>query len=293
MNPYAVLGISSDASAKEVKAAYRRMAMRWHPDRNKDSDKSKAEAKFKEISAAYGILSDPKRRLEYDQPKPKRSQPRARPAASRPSSRPRPPTGLQRGADIKITLTVPLYKAIHGGSVQVSMQEGLHEQHLEEPSGGEVCAQCHGRGMLSARSLCPRCAGRGYLRHRDRVSARLHAAQQTTVFLPKSVADGSVLKLREMGKAGKGGGPAGDLLVKIKIEAPLGWKIKGADLFCTMLVPREFLRHGGDIDILLPSGFTERVTLEPGTGELKLIGRGLYDSETRMQGDVYIKLKHQ
>lgn len=294
MDPYHILEISPDAPSKEVTAAFRRMAMRWHPDRHQEGGKPQAELRFKEINAAYVLLSDPARRHAYDAQKKKPGRTRThRPKDQRnPAPQPATTTSVRRGADIKITLTIPLNKAIHGGRVHFSLQEGINSQHVEESrSESEACAYCSGLGMLSARTFCQRCAGRGYIRSGIRVTGRLHAAQETTVFLPKHVAEGSVIKLREMGKPGEGGSLNGDLLVKIKIAPPPGWKIKGADLFGSIAVARELLHAGGEIRISFPTGTTEAFTLQPGTTELNFGGKGLYDVNTRSYGNIYIQLR--
>lgn len=293
MNPYAVLGLKAEATSKEVTAAFRRLAMRWHPDRHKEDAKATAELKFKEINAAYVMLSDPSRRAAHDQAK---ARPRSRRSASdaqqsRADARAGSP---KRGADIKVTLTISLEMAIRGGRAQVSLRDGANQQHYQEPqTATQPCSQCAGSGMLSARSLCSRCAGRGYLK-RQGAATRASGASETPIFLPKDLIDGSVIKLREMGQPGQAGGYSGDLFVKIRIAAPAGWKIKDADMHGSISVTRARALQGGETTIRLPHGLEARVEVPPGTlfgTTLKLPRQGLYDPRARMRGDVYLRVK--
>lgn len=293
MNPYAVLGVKAEATSKEVTAAFRRLAMRWHPDRHADSAKATAELKFKEINAAYAVLSDPSRRAAHDQAK---ARPRSRRSASdtQQSQAQARTSSPKRGVDIKVTLTIPLEMAIRGGRAQVSLHEGADQQHYQEQANTmQSCPQCAGSGMLSARSLCSRCAGRGYLKDGD-AATRSRGASDTPVFLPKDLIDGSVIRLREMGHPGQAGGYSGDLFVKIRIAAPEGWKIKDADMHGSISVTRAFALQGGETTIRLPHGLEARVEVPPGTPfgtTLKIARHALYDPRARIRGDVYLRVK--
>ncbi len=292
MNPYVVLGLKAEATSKDITAAFRRLAMLWHPDRHTDTDKAKAEVRFKEINAAYMLLSDPSRRSVHDQPTPRQRGHRTS-SDKQPHSASRPPAP-KRGIDINVTLTIPLDMALSGGRSQVSLQNGTSQQHRAEPANIlQPCPQCDGSGMLSVRTLCSRCAGRGYLKP-DNYSSRSPSTSETPVFLPKNLVDGYVIKLREMGHPGQGGGYSGDMFVKIRISAPEGWKIKGADIYGSIVVARALAWKGVETKVHLPHGVEARVKLQQQTpsGEIiKLAQQGLYDPEVRKRGDVYLRVK--
>ncbi|MHB1676710.1 MAG: DnaJ domain-containing protein [Sulfuriferula sp.] len=292
MNPYVVLGLRAEATSKDITAAFRRLAMLWHPDRHTDTDKAKAELRFKEINAAYMLLSDPSRRSVHDQPTPRQRDHRTS-SGKQPHSASRPPAP-QRGTDINVTLTIPLGMALSGGRSQVSLQNGTSQQHrAEQANNWQPCPQCDGSGMLSVRSLCSRCAGRGYLKP-DNYSSRSPSTSETPVFLPKNLIDGYVIKLREMGHPGQGGGYSGDMFVKIQIAAPEGWKIKGADIHGSIVVARALAWQGIEAKVRLPHGVEARVELQPQTpsGEIiKLVQQGLYDPQAGKRGDVYLRVK--
>jgi molecular chaperone DnaJ len=292
MNPYVVLGLRAEATSKDVTAAFRRLAMLWHPDRHSDTDKAKAEVRFKEINAAYMLLSDPSRRSAHGQPTP-RQRGHHTTSGKQPRSASRPPAP-KRGTDIKLTLTIPLDMALRGGRSQVSLQNGSSQQHyVEQANHSQPCPQCAGSGMLSARSLCSRCAGRGYLKLNNS-SSRSPSTNGTPIFLPKDLIDSSEIKLREMGHPGEGGGYSGDLFVKIRITAPEGWRIKGADIHGSIVVARACAWQGSEIIVRLPYGAEARVELHPQTpsGEIiRLAQQGLYDPKARKRGDVYLRVK--
>ncbi|MES2405805.1 MAG: DnaJ C-terminal domain-containing protein [Pseudomonadota bacterium] len=292
MNPYVVLGLRAEATSKDITTAYRRLAMLWHPDRHSDADKAKAEVQFKEINAAYMLLSDPSRRSTLDQPTPRQRDHRTS-SGKRPHTASRPPAP-KRGTDIKVTLTIPLDVALCGGRSQVSLQDGSSQQYqAEQANNSQPCPQCAGSGMLSARSLCSRCAGRGYLKSNNS-SSRSRSTSATPIFLPKNLIDGYVIKLREMGHPGQGGRYSGDLIVKIRIAAPEGWKIKGADIHGSIVVSRTLAWQGIETKVRLPHGAEARVELRPQTpsGEIiKLAQQGLYDPQARKRGDVYLRVK--
>lgn len=278
-DPYEVLGVPRDASADDVKAAYRRLAMRYHPDRNPGS--KEAEERFKEISEAYATLRDPEARARFDR------YGTSAPAGAAPDfssvdwrtvfqeadipidwgSRQGAPhtgnavfdalfgmmTGLFRNAGLlpgetrEIVVRVPLELARRGGQRRVQVP------------GPSVCPSCHGQRVVDGQP-CPECGGSGVRRGRSEVD----------VTVPPRVRDGSKLRLRGMGGPGN---PPGDLLVRVAVTLPAGAHLEGDDVHADVhVLPGEAargttLRYAG-ADVTVPAGTHD------GT-ELRLRGLGV------------------
>jgi len=275
-DPYQLLGVERDASADEIKAAYRRLAMRYHPDRNPGD--LVAEERFKSISEAYATLRDPDKRAWVD---------RGGPASGgrRPDFSgvdwhtifqeadvrvefgggvPRTGnavfdalfgvmTGVLRqqgvlpGEDRAVELTVDMAIARLGGSVRVRVP------------GPSVCAVCSGRRLAEDGQTCPSCNGRGVRQRGDVVE----------VSVPPGVRDGSTLRLRGLGGPGR---PAGDALVTVHVRVPDGVKRVGDELhgeiFVTPLEARQGVRTTSyGVQVTVPAATRDGATLRvPGGG---------------------------
>ena len=280
-NPYEVLGVERAATADEVKAAYRRLALQNHPDRN-PGDKA-AEERFKEISEAYATLRDPETRETFDRYG-SRGANAGRPDFSTVDwqtvfqeadlninwdARGGPPqtgnvmfdvlfgymagmmrsNGLLPGEDREVRLELSLETARTGGVRRV---------HIPGPS---VCAECRGSGRIDSQTAgqtCPVCGGQGVLR----------GGANVDVSIPKGVRDGVKLRLKGLGGPG---GPPGDALVSIQLKVPNNVRLAGHDLHVDLpLTPLEAMR-GRTLDVLGLS-----VELEPGAkdGEQLRIPQG-------------------
>lgn len=289
-DPYEVLGVSRDASADDVKSAYRKLAMRYHPDRNPGS--KEAEERFKEISEAYAVLRDPDARSRFDR------YGTAGPAGAQPDfstvdwrtifteadipinwdARQGAPhsgnavfdalfgmmTGLFRNAGLlpgetrEIRIQVPLELARRGGQRRVRVP------------GPSVCPTCHGQRLVQGQP-CPDCGGSGVRGSRAEVD----------VTIPASVHDGTRLRLRGLGGPGN---PPGDLFVRIAVTLPSGARLEGDDVHAELhLMPAEAARgvvtRFAGAEVRLPAGSQDGQ-------QVRMRGRGLG------QGDLVLTVRH-
>lgn len=287
---YEVLGVPRGASGDEIKKVYRKLALKWHPDRHQGDEKSGAEEHFKRISEAYEVLSDAEKRAKYDrfgenwehgqefEPSPgQRTMTREefeaafggsggfsdffqemfggdvrRDFGGGPRSHPR---YAHRGADVRAELSLPIGDAIRGGT-----------RSFEVPTRTS-CPSCGGTGSLD-RHVCPTCAGIGEVRERRTVELRI----------PENVRDGLKLRLAGLGEPGSGG-DRGDLLLVLRLADDEVYRRDGANLDARVpLAPWEAIR-GARVDVRTGRGVVT-VTVPPDTsaGErLRLRGQGLDD----------------
>jgi molecular chaperone DnaJ len=296
-NPYEVLGVETDASADAIKAAYRRLALQYHPDRN-PGDKA-AEERFKEISEAYATLRDPESRARFDRFG------STRPEASRPDFSTVDWQTIFQEADIKIDWdarggAVPrtgnlVFDMLFGMMAGVMRQSGLlpgEDRHIEleipledaragtqrrlSVPGPSVCTRCGGTGRaasssntpatpresaLSARGVfvCEVCAGRGVAR----------GGQSVDVRVPPGVRDGVKLRLRGVGGPGN---PPGDVLVSVRVRLPAGARLLGNDVLVDVPVTPAEARRGTRLTVLgkrveVPAGARDGQAVRvPGAG---------------------------
>jgi molecular chaperone DnaJ len=291
---YEVLGIPRNASTEDIKKAYRKQAVKLHPDKN-PGDKT-AEEKFKEIGHAYEILSDPQKRAAYDQyghaAFDARSRAGARPGGFGGFHDPfeifrevfsggsifdelfgtgrQDPTGPQRGADLRYDLEISLEQAAHGSDEEVRITK-LERCGQCQGSGGEsdsrtmTCPTCDGRGqVVSSRGIfsiaqtCSRCEGSGRIIDKPCRACRGAGRQQRTspirFKIPPGVDTGTRLRSAGNGEAGLRGGPPGDLYVVLHVRAHEIFQRDGEDLLCD--VPISFVQAtlGAEIEIPTLSG---------------------------------------
>jgi len=254
---YKTLGVSKDASEDEIKKAYRKLARQYHPDRNPDD--AEAEEKFKEVSAAHDVLSDPEKRKEYDE-------------ASRfggfggfgggaPGGGPFAGGGAQggfgdlgdilggifnrgggrtqtqevRGRDLETEVQLSFDQAVNGAQISVTVPKQercptCHGTGAEPGTAPTVCPRCEGRGVeassqgfFSISQPCPQCGGSGQIiEHPCQTCSGSGVTQQTKryrVNIPAGVKDGSRIRLAGKGEAGPRGGPPGDLYVTTRVTS--------------------------------------------------------------------------
>lgn len=312
-DPFITLGLHRDASREEVKRAYRRLAMRWHPDRNPSAA---AESEFKRIKAAYELLLDPQAYAEWNAANAARQAAAASAADSAESA----PKGAAEpaaagAADVTQRLDLTLAEAAHGCQKTVELTRSarcpscagsgrVHHAH------SVPCAQCSGcgrvRGERGGTRVCAGCAGRGYLREADCAECagsgwRTHT-RTLAVRVPAGVLDGERLRLARQAKAA-GDGAAGDLYLELRIAAHPLFVLNGRDLHCTVPVSIFRLLLGGRIDVptldglapldLPPGGAPEHAgSAESSAGaELRLPGRGFPKKHGRGAGDLLVRLQ--
>ena len=286
MDPYAVLGVARDADADTIKKAYRRMARQYHPDVNPDPD---AQEKFKEISVAYEVLSDPEKRRMYDLGgDPFRGGAAgfgqgagfsftdimdaffgAQGGAQR-GPRPR----QRRGQDALVRLDVDLAEAAFGSTHELKVDTavvcaGCKGAGAAEGSTPISCETCHGRGEVAhvqrsflgeIRTVRPCNACRGYgeiISDPCRECAgdgRVRSRTTLSVKIPQGVDTGTRVQLSGRGEIGPGGGPAGDLYVEIHVRPHPTFVRRGNDLLAQVVVPMTAGALGTEIKMPLLEG---------------------------------------
>ena len=318
---YEQLGIDKKASAEEIKKAYRKLAMKYHPDQNKD-DKA-AEAKFKEITQAYDVLKDEQKRAAYD---------RFGNAAFDGSMGGggfgafsdifedmfgdmmggRAGGGRQanmRGSDIQYTMEITLEDAFKGkeATIKIPVNDTCDkcEGHgTESGKGAESCPTCHGSGRMRAQQgfftierTCSTCNGTGSV-IKDACkkcsgSGRIRKEKTLKVQIPKGIDSGRRIRLAGEGEAGMRGAPAGDLYVLVAIKPHKFFKRDGANLYCRVPIPMATAALGGELAVPSIDGSRNNVKITPGTQtgqQLRLKGKGMNVMRSDSFGDLYIEI---
>ena len=320
---YDVLEVSRTATDQDLKSAYRKLALKYHPDRNQ-GDK-KAEERFKEAAEAYGILSDPDKRSRYD---------RFGHAGVGNGGQGFDPSqftgfedlfgglgdifgfggggrraGPQRGADLRYDLEIKFEQAAKG-----------LETHIQIPRN-ETCESCNGNGAApgTTPTACPQCRGSGQLRYQQgfftvartcgqcrgagkiitkpcpacRGNGAVEKTRKLSVKIPAGIATGQRLRLSGEGEAGALGGPPGDLYVVIFVREHEFFRRDGNDLHCTVPLPFTTLALGGEVSVPGIEGeHTVKVPESTQTGStFRLRGKGLPDVSGRGHGDLLVTVQ--
>ncbi len=322
---YEVLGVAKNASDDEIKKAYRKLAMKHHPDRNPD-DKT-AEEKFKEAKEAYEVLSDGDKRAAYDQFGHEGVNPQGGPGgfggfgggaggfdfsdifegifggAAGGAGRGR--SNVYRGADLRYNLEITLEEAARGTETKIRIPT-LEECETCKGTGAKpgtqptTCPTCQGHGQVrmqqgffSIQQTCPRCHGSGKV-IAEPCSAchgqgRVKKHKTLSVKIPAGVDDGDRIRLAGEGEAGVNGGPPGDLYVQIHLKAHALFKRDGDDLHCEMPVSFATAALGGEVEIPTLDGHARlKVAPETQSGQvLRLKGKGIKGVRSSAPGDLY------
>ena len=297
---YHVLGLNSSASQADIRHAYRRLAMKWHPDRNLEAA-SQAEEVFKSVQQAYGILKDPVTRAAYDAERAQQTQAKNSHASTgRPAPNPAPRTGT-RGADYVCEATVPLETAVLGGIAVTRV-------NMKPPCGrcdgnGQlrtVCDSCKGlgtlaRGFIGKQNRCDPCHGIGWQSHRcDACFGTGHTrmAKVLRVKIPPNTLGGIVLRGTGLGGKSNDGGLPGDLLCKVAIRADRIFSVNGLDLVRELKIDFVLASLGGKTTITC---FRKPVVVEIplmsySGAVIRIPKQGLYDPFRRRAGDLILKV---
>jgi molecular chaperone DnaJ len=301
---YEVLGVDRSASEDEIKKAYRKLAVKYHPDKN-PGDKA-AEEKFKELGEAYEALCDPQRRAAYNQYGHAAFDPRARAGGFRGGGFHDPfeifrevfgggtgsifdelfggerhdPTGPQRGADLRYDMEISFEEAVIGCEKEVPVTkldacESCHGTGAEPGSATKTCSACGGRGqVISSRGIfsiaqtCPRCQGAGRVVEKPcracRGAGRRERTSKIKIKIPPGVDDGARLRSAGNGEGGIRGGPAGSLYVVLHVRPHEIFQREGDDLICE--VPINFVQAalGAEIEVPTMAG-KAHIKIPPGT----------------------------
>jgi molecular chaperone DnaJ len=327
---YEILGVERGASDDDLKKAYRRLAMKHHPDRNPD-DKG-AEDKFKEAKEAYEVLSDAQKRAAYD-----RFGHAGVDAAAGARGGPHPGFDpgevfgdifgdvfgdifgagggrrggrdrVFRGADLRVGVTLDLEQAVRGDEVELEVPAQktcgtCSGTGSAKGSAPEECGTCNGHGQVriqqgffQIQQTCPRCKGAGKIVTDPckscRGRGRVDERKRLSVKIPPGVDDGDRIRLSGEGQPGENGGPAGDLYVEVAVRGHPIFQRHGADLICEVPISFAKAALGGEVEVPTLDGRAEIVVpAECQTGKVfRLRGKGVKPVRGGPVGDLHCRL---
>lgn len=323
---YQILGLAKTASEVEIKKSYRRLAMKYHPDRNKDNQEQ-AEIKFKAIKEAYEVLSDPKKRSAYDQFGHAGVDNSFGGGAGGFGGAEsfsdifgdvfsdifgggggRQRSGAQRGADLRYNLELTLEEAVAGTEATVKVPvmvrcDECNGSGAKKGTSPSTCSTCHGHGQVrmqqgffSIQQTCPTCHGSG-----QRITdpcrkchgqGRVQDTKTLSVKVPAGVDNGDRIRLSGEGEAGVMGGPSGDLYVQIQVKEHPIFTRDGADLYCEMPISFPVACLGGELEVPTLDGKVKlKIPAETQTGKLfRLRGKGVKPVRGGAAGDLLCRV---
>jgi len=319
---YEVLGVNRDASEEEIKKAFKKLAMKFHPDRNPDNPK--AEESFKEAKEAYEILSDEQKRAAYDQyghagvdqsmggggfggfnsgnfsdafgdifgdifggARNQRS-------------------NVYRGADLRYNLEISLEDAARGTETKIRIPvqtscETCHGSGARPGTSPVTCTTCNGHGQVrmqqgffSVQQTCPKCHGTGKMVKEPcptcHGGGRVKQNKTLNVKIPAGVDEGDRIRLSGEGEAGVNGGPTGDLYVVVHLKEHAIFQRDGANLHCEMPISFSTAALGGEIEVPTLDGAAKmKIPAETQTGGVfRLRGKGIKPLRASEHGDLMV-----
>jgi molecular chaperone DnaJ len=321
---YEVLGVERSADEGGLKSAFRKLAMKWHPDRN-PGDKN-CEARFKEINEAYEILKDPDKRAAYD---------RFGHAAFEHGGPGGPAgfgadfgsafsdlfegifgmgagrgrSGRERGADLRYNMEIRLEEAYSGKTAHVRIPtsvtcESCSGSGAKAGTRPKACPTCggqgrirHAQGFFTLERTCPNCQGRGQVIDNPcqacSGSGRVTRERALSVNIPPGVEDGTRIRLAGEGEAGVRGGPTGDLYIFLSIAGHPFFQREGADLHCRVPISMVTAALGGEFEVPTIDGTNTRVKVPEGTQSgrrFRVQGKGMPVLRSKQAGDMYIQV---
>lgn len=324
---YATLGVGRNATEQELKSAYRRLAMQFHPDRNPDNPEEASE-RFKTITEAYSVLADPQKRAMYDR--------YGEAGVSGPGGftpdfsstifadfedlfgeffgfgdpfrRRGSRTWAERGADLRYDLELAFDEAALGLDTKIKIPRrdvcpSCSGRGAKKGSEPVTCAACGGRGHIRTQQgfftlsrPCPQCGGLGQVIREPCTTChgegRVRQEKVLSIKIPAGVDDGMRLRVSGEGEAGSKGGPPGDLYVVLRVREHPFFERRGNDLYCTIPLSIAQAALGTEIKVPTLRG-EERLRIPEGTqtgSVFRIRGMGLPNLEGRGQGDLYISV---
>jgi molecular chaperone DnaJ len=328
-NYYETLGVAEDAPAKEITAAYRKLARKLHPDANPDDPT--AEERFKEVSAAYEVVGDPDKRSRYDEVRRMGPMAGAGGMGGGFSGFPgggfdagdlgdlignlfsrgragRQPSGPRRGMDLEAELQLSFDAAVSGAMTTVQVHSDVRCPDCSGTGAAKgtsprTCSVCNGRGavqedqgVFSFSRPCTACGGQGRVIETPcgtcRGSGSIHRPREIKVKIPAGVRDGQRIRVKGRGAAGANGGPPGDLYVQVRVQSHPVFGRRGDHL--TVSVPITLAEAGLGADVAVPTldGETVTIRVPAGTGSgrtFRVRGKGV--TTARSTGDLLVTVE--
>ena len=325
---YETLAVARGASPEDVKKSYRKLAMKFHPDRNPGDQR--AEQRFKEISEAYDVLKDDQRRAAYDRFGHAAFENGANGFAGGRAhgfdfaggfadifdemfgeftGRGRGHRAAARGADLRYNLEIALDEAFAGKSATIrvgalAICDPCAGTGAEAGSRPVTCPTCHGRGKVRATQgfftierTCPSCHGQGQIIDRPCRNCQGHGRVQRErtlkVDIPAGVEDGTRIRLAGEGEAGLRGAPPGDLYIFLSVQSHAFFQRDGANIHCRVPIAMVAASLGGAIEVPTLGGGRAKVTIPPGAQsghQFRLKGKGMPVLRSAQAGDMYIQV---
>jgi molecular chaperone DnaJ len=325
---YEVLDVSKNASEAEIKKAFKRLAMKYHPDRNPDN--KEALEKFKEAKEAYDVLTDAQKRAAYDQFGHAGVDPSAAAGGAGAGfggasfndifgdvfgdifggggGRKGGGQRVYRGADLRYNLELTLEEAVRGTSVNIRVPTQVECDECggsgaKKGSSPVTCSTCGGHGQVrmqqgffSLQQTCPRCHGSGSIIENPcgvcHGHGRIEQQKTLSVKVPAGVDNGDRIRLSGEGEAGEHGGPSGDLYVHVIVRPHDIFQRDGDDLFCEVPVSVVTASLGGELEIPTLDGRVNlKIPAESQSGKLfRLRGKGVKSVRGSQQGDLLCRI---
>ncbi|MDM0122787.1 molecular chaperone DnaJ [Variovorax arabinosiphilus] len=327
---YETLGVPKNASEEEIKKAYRKLAMKHHPDRNQGDASKDAEAKFKDAKEAYEMLSDPQKRAAYDQYGHAGVDPNMRggPGAEGfggfaeafgdifgdvfgGARGGRQGSGRQvfRGSDLSYAMEITLEEAAEGKDAQIRIPswddcDTCHGSGAKPGTKPITCTTCHGQGSVqmrqgffSVQQTCPQCHGSGKIIPEPcptcHGQGKIKNNKTLEVKIPAGIDDGMRIRSTGNGEPGTNGGPPGDLYIEIRLKKHEIFERDGDDLHCVVPVSMTTAALGGEINVPTLSG-AAAIDIPDGTQsgkQFRLRGKGIKGVRGSYPGDLYCHVR--
>ncbi|WP_198972186.1 molecular chaperone DnaJ [Xylophilus sp. ASV27] len=322
---YEVLGLAKNASEEDIKKAYRKLAMKYHPDRNQGEPSKAAEEKFKEAKEAYEMLSDPQKRAAYDQYGHAGVDPNMRgPGAGaegfggfaeafgdifgdmfgqqrgRPGGR-----QVYRGGDLSYAMEITLEEAARGKDAQIRIPTWdncgtCHGSGARPGTKPITCTTCNGagsvqmrQGFFSVQQTCAQCRGTGKIIPEPCTTChgqgKVKRQKTLEVRIPEGIDDGMRIRSTGNGEPGTNGGPSGDLYIEIRVKKHDIFERDGDDLHCQVPVSFITAALGGEIEVPTLTG-KAAIDIPEGTQagkQFRLRGKGIKGVRSSYPGDLY------